>query len=82
MGRRGTLRAQNVLKEMVKTALRFVHVRAPRPPDTHCLAPFRPAPAVYLCDAELPVRLALADDARLFVTTFVGGLLFMTVYLA
>ena len=26
--------------------------------------------------------LATIDDARLFVTTFVGGLLFMTVYLA
>ena len=26
--------------------------------------------------------LALADDARLFLTTFAGGLLFMTVYLA
>ena len=27
-------------------------------------------------------RLSLADDARLFVTTFAGGLLFMTVYLS
>ena len=26
--------------------------------------------------------LSLADDARLFATTFAGGLLFMTVYLA
>ena len=26
--------------------------------------------------------LGLADDAKLFLTTFVGGLLFMTVYLA
>ncbi len=26
--------------------------------------------------------LSLTDDARLFVTTFVGGLLFMSVYLA
>lgn len=25
---------------------------------------------------------SLADDARLFLTTFAGGLLFMTVYLA
>ncbi len=25
---------------------------------------------------------SLADDARLFVTTFAGGLLFMTIYLA
>ena len=26
--------------------------------------------------------LSLADDARLFATTFAGGLLFMTIYLA
>jgi len=27
-------------------------------------------------------RVSLGEDARLFLTTFVGGLLFMTVYLA
>ena len=27
------------------------------------------------------VRLTLPDDARLFLTTFFGGLLFMTIYL-
>jgi hypothetical protein len=32
---------------------------------------------------EMPsVGLSLDDDARLFLTTFVGGLLFMTIYLA
>ena len=31
----------------------------------------------------LPAQhVSLADDARLFLTTFAGGLLFMTVYLA
>lgn len=30
---------------------------------------------------EMPAS-ALADDARLFLTTFAGGLLFMSVYLA
>jgi hypothetical protein len=67
---------------MVKTALRFVmfaphglQQRIPprqfgrRQPFTFAL----PLPAHHL---------SLADDARLFLTTFVGGLLFMTVYLA
>lgn len=32
---------------------------------------------------ELPSQgLSLDEDARLFLTTFVGGLLFMTIYLA
>ena len=33
----------------------------------------------------VPMRqeaMSLADDARLFLTTFAGGLLFMTIYLA
>ena len=30
---------------------------------------------------EMPAG-GLTDDARLFMTTFVGGLLFMTIYLA
>ena len=42
----------------------------------------RRQPFVYDVPAELGFGLALADDARLFLTTFVGGLLFMTVYLA
>ena len=36
----------------------------------------------YILDAPAPAVAALSDDARLFATTFVGGLLFMTVYLA
>lgn len=32
--------------------------------------------------AEQGSRLSLADDVRLFMTTFAGGLLFMTIYLA
>jgi len=31
--------------------------------------------------AARTAALSLADDARLFVTTFLGGLLFMTIYL-
>ena len=42
----------------------------------------RRQPFTYAMPAEHRVGLALADDARLFLTTFVGGLLFMTVYLA
>ena len=40
-----------------------------RPPFTYAM------PANY-------AGLSLADDAKLFLSTFVGGLLFMTVYLA
>lgn len=36
----------------------------------------------YAMDPSHPQSLSLADDARLFLATFVGGLLFMTVYLA
>ena len=36
----------------------------------------------YLLDAPVVARArALSDDARLFATTFLGGLLFMTIYL-
>ena len=34
----------------------------------------------YLLDAEMPA--SVADDTRLFALTFVGGFLFMSVYLA
>ena len=34
----------------------------------------------YLLDAELPAN--VANDARIFALTFVGGFLFMSVYLA
>jgi hypothetical protein len=80
VGRRGTTFAQNVLKEMVKTALRFVmfaryglHSRIPS------LRFGRRRPFTFAM--EMPAS-ALADDARLFLTTFAGGLLFMSVYLA
>ena len=37
----------------------------------------------FIFELPAPVdSLSLNDDARLFLTTFVGGLLFMTVYLA
>ena len=42
----------------------------------------RRQPFTCAMPAEHRFGLALADDARLFLTTFVGGLLFMTVYLA
>ena len=42
----------------------------------------RRQPFTYAMPAEQGPGLSLADDARLFLTTFVGGLLFMTIYLA
>lgn len=36
----------------------------------------------YAMPAEQGFGLSLADDARLFLTAFVSGLLFMTIYLA
>ena len=36
----------------------------------------------YILNAPARSASSIADDARLFATTFVGGLLFMTVYLA
>ena len=42
----------------------------------------RRQPFTYAMPAEQDFGLSLADDARLFLTTFAGGLLFMTVYLA
>ena len=36
---------------------------------------------VYALAAPVPERTALADDLKLFVTTFAGGFLFMAVYL-
>jgi len=35
----------------------------------------------YLLDAPAAAAATLSEDARLFATTFVGGLLFMTIYL-
>ncbi len=40
----------------------------------------RRQPFTYAMSGDQDGR--LADDARLFLTTFAGGLLFMTVYLA
>jgi hypothetical protein len=42
----------------------------------------RRQPFTYAMPADQAPGFTLADDARLFLTTFVGGLLFMTVYLA
>ena len=42
----------------------------------------RRPPFTYAIAEEQAAGLSLADDAQLFLTTFVGGLLFMTVYLA
>ena len=36
----------------------------------------------YILDAPAAAVAILSDDARLFATTFVGGLIFMSVYLA
>ncbi len=36
----------------------------------------------YVLDLPEAPASTLGDDARLFATTFIGGLLFMTVYLA
>jgi hypothetical protein len=67
---------------MVKTALRFSMF------SSHGLQ--RPSsrrfgkrqPFVHAIPAGEAPGFVLADDVRLFLTTFVGGLLFMTVYLA
>ena len=77
------MRRQFVLKEMVKTALRFV-MFATRG-LFHRIPPHRfgrRRPFTFAIAANPANHAALADDARLFLTTFVGGLLFMTVYLA
>jgi len=42
----------------------------------------RRRPFTYAMPDEDGGGLSLADDARLFLTTFAGGLLFMTIYLA
>lgn len=42
----------------------------------------RRQPFTYDQPADHGLAVDLADDARLFLTTFAGGLLFMTVYLA
>ena len=42
----------------------------------------RRQPFTYDMPDEQALDFNLADDARLFLTTFAGGLLFMTVYLA
>jgi len=42
----------------------------------------RRQPFTFDMPVDQGVGLTLADDARLFLTTFCGGLLFMTVYLA
>jgi len=42
----------------------------------------RRRPFTYAMPDGQGPAISLADDARLFLTTFVGGLLFMTVYLA
>lgn len=42
----------------------------------------RRQPFVFDTPDEQGAGLSLADDARLFATTFAGGLLFMTIYLA
>ena len=42
----------------------------------------RRQPFTYAMHEEQRGGVSLADDARLFLTTFGGGLLFMTVYLA
>jgi hypothetical protein len=66
---------------MVKIALRFVmfahHGLQSRIPS---LRFGRRQPFTYAM--ELPRECLSFDDARLFLTTFVGGLLFMTIYLA
>ena len=42
----------------------------------------RRQPFTFALAADQASDFSLADDARLFLTTFVGGLLFMTIYLA
>lgn len=42
----------------------------------------RRQPFIFDTPDEQGAAQSLVDDARLFVTTFAGGLLFMTIYLA
>ena len=42
----------------------------------------RREPFTYDTPADQAAAASLGQDARLFITTFLGGLLFMTVYLA
>ena len=76
------MRVKNVLNDMVKVALRFSMFSFPALQRTPALLFGRRQRFTYAMPAEPRVGLELIDDARLFLTTFVGGLLFMTVYLA
>ena len=78
----GTVRVENVLNDMVKTALRFSMFSFPGLHRIPVLLFGRRQPFTYAMPVEHGFEVALADDARLFLTTFAGGLLFMTVYLA
>ena len=42
----------------------------------------RRQPFTYAMPSEQDAARSLTDDAKLFLTTFGGGLLFMTIYLA
>jgi hypothetical protein len=66
---------------MVKTALRFFMVTAGKWQRRHQIAFGRRTPFV-LGDTAVQAPNSVADDARLFVMFFFGGLTFMSVYLA
>jgi len=66
---------------MVKIALRFSMFSMSGLHRLAVLSFGRRQPFTYAMPADY-AGLSLADDAKLFLTTFVGGLLFMTVYLA
>jgi hypothetical protein len=65
---------------MVKIALRF-SMFSPNGLQRIPAVLFGRRPYFTFAEPAQASALTLADDARLFLTTFVGGLLFMTIYL-
>ncbi len=67
---------------MVKTALSITMSMSRRPVTASAPSFGRRAQGFVLGHAQPPAASGFADDARLFAMTFVGGFLFMAVYLA
>jgi hypothetical protein len=74
------MRPRNGLIGMVKIALRF-SMFSPHGLQRIPAARFGRRHHFTFAEPARATALTLADDARLFLTTFVGGLLFMTIYL-
>lgn len=82
MGRGRNDRTQNLLNDVVKIALRFGMFAPHRLPRRVAILRFgRRRPFAVAMPIEHRTASPI-DDVRLFLTTFAGGLLFMTIYLA